>query len=236
MEFLNQIFGQILGVINGVIGNYGISIIAFTIITRLLMLPLSWRQIKSTKEMQKIQPLVQEIQTKYAKDKEKQQVKMMELYKEHKINPLAGCLPLLIQMPLFFALFAVLREPMTYVPGMTEAMVNTQFLWMPNLAQPDLISNVWATAPETIAKFPGVLPILSSALTYYQFNFMNQQPTAAANGQGGNPMKFMGIIFPLMFLFWGTSMAGGLVLYWVTGIIFQMGQQFILNSLIDREA
>lgn len=97
--------------------NYGLAIIIFTIIVRAAMFPLTLKQYKSTGEMQKVQPLLQEVQRKYANDKEKLNAETMKLYQEHKINPAGGCLPLLIQMPILFALWQVITKPLKFMLG-----------------------------------------------------------------------------------------------------------------------
>ena len=114
MNIISNALGHVLRIIFELVQNYGISIILFTVLVKVLLLPLTIKQTKSTKAMQDIQPKIQEIQTKYKDKPEKQQQEIMKLYQEYKINPLAGCLPLLIQMPILIALFSVLREPVTY--------------------------------------------------------------------------------------------------------------------------
>ena len=114
MNIISNALGHVLRIIFELVQNYGLSIILFTILVKVLLLPLTIKQTKSTKAMQDIQPKIQEIQTKYKDKPEKQQQEIMKIYQEAKINPLAGCLPLLIQMPILLALFSVLREPVTY--------------------------------------------------------------------------------------------------------------------------
>ncbi|MHB8063858.1 MAG: YidC/Oxa1 family membrane protein insertase [Ruminiclostridium sp.] len=97
--------------------NYGLAIIIFTILVRAAMVPLTLKQYKSTAEMQKVQPLLKEVQRKYANDKEKLNQETMKLYQEHKINPAGGCLPLLIQMPILFALWQVITKPLQFMLG-----------------------------------------------------------------------------------------------------------------------
>lgn len=112
-------FGQIIYVIYDLIPfefcKYGISLIVFTIIVRTLMLPLAIKQAKSQEKVNKVQPLINEIQKKYKNDKEKLSQEMMKIYQEHKYNPFSGCLPLFIQMPIIISLFAVIRNPLTYM-------------------------------------------------------------------------------------------------------------------------
>lgn len=200
--------GMLLNFLYGLIGNYGISIIFFTIIVKLLMLPLTFQQLKQTRMMADMQPKLKELQNKYKNDKETLNVKTMELYKEYKVNPLGGCLPLLIQMPIIFGLFAVLREPIKYIadPNFAQA-VNESFLWIPNLSEPDKI----------------ILPVLAGITTYFSMNTASN-PSAAQNPS----MKTMNTIFPVMILWWGRSFPAGLTLYWVVSNLFQMAQQYVI--------
>ena len=194
----------------GIVGNYGITIILFTVVVKLVLLPLTIQQLKSTKAMSVIQPKIKELQEKYKNDKEKLNVKTMELYKEHKINPVGGCLPLLIQLPIIFGLFEVLREPTKYIadPVFTTA-VNEAFLWIPNLSEPDKI----------------ILPILAGITTYFSMNSAN---TGAIQNQ---TMKMMNMILPFMILWWGRSFPAGLTLYWVVSNLFQMAQQYLMPKV-----
>ena len=114
MNIISNALGHVLRIIFEFVQNYGLSIILFTILVKVLLLPLTIKQTKSTKAMQDIQPKIKDIQTKYKDKPEKQQQEIMKIYTEAKINPLAGCLPLLIQMPILIALFSVLREPVKY--------------------------------------------------------------------------------------------------------------------------
>ncbi len=100
--------------------NYGLAIIIFTIIVRAAMFPLTLKQYKSTAEMQKVQPLMQELQRKYANDKQKLNEEMMKLYQEHKINPAGGCLPLVIQMPILLTLWQVITKPLQFMLGFSQ--------------------------------------------------------------------------------------------------------------------
>ncbi|PYG88991.1 YidC/Oxa1 family membrane protein insertase [Ruminiclostridium sufflavum DSM 19573] len=126
MGFLNVIadpLGKFLYWIYGGVNNYGIALIIFTIIVRTAMVPLTLKQYKSTAEMQKVQPLLQEVQRKYANDKEKLNQETMKIYQEHKINPAGGCLPLLIQMPILFALWQVISRPLKFMLGFSDTQL-----------------------------------------------------------------------------------------------------------------
>lgn len=237
MTIFAQIFGYILGLIYGVVNDYGISIIIFTLLTKLLLMPFTIKQLNSTKQMAAIQPKMKEIQEKYKDNKEKQNQMLMDLYKEHKYNPLSGCLPLLIQFPIIIGLFTAMREPGNYVfinnPELLEVATHDAFLWIKNLSQPDLMSNIFSTGPQWLLLMPGLMPILSAILTYYQMSTSN--PSAGGSDAVNKQMKMMQTIFPIMILFWGKSFTGGLMLYWTVGSIFQIVQQRIMKGPVKGD-
>lgn len=203
--------GMLLNVLYSAVGNYGIAIILFTIVIKLLLVPLTFKQLQSTKKMAEIQPQLKEIQAKYKDNAEKLNQKTMELYQKHKINPVAGCLPLLIQMPILFGLFAVLREPGIYAGEAILAASKEPFLWMASLNDPDK----W------------VLPILAALTTYFSI-----KSTSASNPQGAEnqTMKTMNMVMPFMILWWGRGFPAGLCLYWVVSNLFQMIQQMVMHK------
>ncbi|SCY62897.1 YidC/Oxa1 family membrane protein insertase [Alkaliphilus peptidifermentans] len=209
MNALAQPLGSLLKIIYDLIGNYGLAIIVFTIVVKLIMVPLTLKQMRSMKQLQEIQPKIKELQEKYKNDKEKLNVKTMELYKEHQVSPFGGCLPLLIQFPVIIGLFAALRNPGLYVFGSEEIyqQINTSFLWLPNLTDPD----VW------------ILPILAGATTYLS------SITMSAN-KNDQTQKMMTYFFPLMIFWWGRSFPAGLTLYWVVSNVFQAVQQIIITK------
>lgn len=226
-SYIPIILGTLLKFLYDIIGNYGLSIIVFTIITRLLLLPLSLAQTKSMKEMQVIQPKMDEIKKKYANDQEKQQQKIMELYKDHKVNPFAGCLPLLIQLPIIVGLFNVLRQPVKYVFG-TEAAykaADAAFLWMKSLDKPDVIVVAGITLPF-------ILPILSGLMTYVQTAMMSPKTKSKESNSMQMTMLY---VFPLLMLYWGLSFPAGVMLYWVVGTIFQIVQQYFTKVRVKEE-
>ena len=210
MNILSNALWHVLRIIFELVQNYGLSIILFTILVKVLLLPLTIKQTKSTKAMQDIQPKIQEIQTKYKDKPEKQQQEIMKIYTEAKINPLAGCLPLLIQMPILIALFSVLREPVTYGVFADQAQfVNAAkgFLWIKDLTTPDYI-----------------LAILSGATT-----FLMQTLMMPKDQQQGS-MKIMTYVMSAMMLFWGFSFPAGLTLYWTIGNVFAIGQHYLIMN------
>lgn len=192
---------------------YAISIIIATIIVKFILLPLTLKQTKSMKNMQKIQPKLQELQKKYKNDKEKLNMKTMELYKEHKVNPFGGCLPLLIQFPIIIGFFTVLRNPVKYVFENQAAYdaINKSFLWIDNLKDTDL----W------------ILPIVAAITTYFQSKMMS--PSSGGDEKAQSTQKMMTTIMPIMILFFARSVPAGLALYWVVSNTFQIVQQFFIN-------
>lgn len=218
--------GNILSFIFDITNNYALSIIILTLLIKIVLFPLSISQIRSTKKMNDVQPKIKEIQAKYKNDKEQLNAKTMELYKENKINPLSGCLPLLIQLPILFGLFAVLRDPATYVFGgsveLATEVLSKGFLWVQDLSNPDLISNIWASGPPLIVGLPGVLPIISSVSTYFQM--------ASSGTTQNSTTKTMAYTMPIMILWFGRSFAAGLMVYWTVSNLFQIAQQYIINN------
>lgn len=234
MSFLYTLLGQLLGFIYGFIGNYAFSIVLFTVFVKLLLFPLNAAQIKSSREMQAVQPKLKAIQEKYKDDKEMLNTKTLELYKEHKVNPLAGCLPIFIQMPIIFALFGTLKQPAKYVllngaPLSNEAL-SQGFLWVKDLALPDTIGLLFPTAPTFIAGLPGLMPIIASVLTYFQM-------TSMYKGQEVNEqMKMMNNIFPIMILFMSQNLSAGLMVYWVVSTLFSIVQQRVFSAMPKEES
>lgn len=126
-EFIYVFLGSVMKFIYGLIQNFGFSIIVFTVLVRVCMLPLVIKQQKSMAHMQKIQPALQELQKKYQYDKEKLNEETVKLYQQYKINPMSSCLPLVIQMPILFAIYGIIQNPATYIlqpgaQGITQAM------------------------------------------------------------------------------------------------------------------
>lgn len=212
MNALAKPLGALLKLIYDWTNNYGLSVVLFTIVVKLITVPLTIKQTRSMKEMQSIQPEIKKLQEKYKDDKEQLNVKTLELYKEHNINPFSGCLPLLIQLPIIIGLFAALREPARYVFE-SEAVyqaINTSFLWLPNLAEKD--PYIWG------------LPLLAGITTYLSSVTMSTGAPADQN------QKMMTYFMPIMIFWWGMSFPAGLTLYWVVSNIFQVIQQLIVRG------
>lgn len=180
--------------------NYGIAIILMTILVKALMYPLTAKQVRSMKAMQELQPALKKLQKDYKNNPQLLQQKMAELYKESGVNPLAGCLPLLIQMPILMGVYYCLY-------GYTYSGDPT-FLWLTSLSDTDPLY---------------VLPILSALTTYIQ-----QKQTMTNNGQDNQQMKLMSYMMPLFIGWISLNFPSGLVVYWVTMNICQIAQQWYM--------
>lgn len=190
--------------------NYGLGILIATVIIRLIVLPLMVKQIKSSKKMQELQPDMQKIREKYKNDPQKAQQETMALFQKHGVNPLAGCLPMLVQMPILIAFYhAIIR---------TEEIKSQSFLWL-TLGEKD---------PYYI------LPIIAAITTYLQSKMMGQTT------QGNPQMQMMLVMMPLMILAIAVTLPSALSLYWVYGNLFTIVQTYFLyrdkgNKLSPKE-
>lgn len=219
MKFIFDLVSGI-GTENEIISYYGITIIITTIIFKLILLPISLQQSKSTKKMNELQPKIQELQKKYKNDPQTQQKKLAELYKEHNYNPMSGCLILLIQFPIILAMFSVLREPVQFVfkdPAVYES-IKKSFLWIPNLGEPD--PYIWG------------LPLLSGLTTFLQSKLINA--SAGANAQMESTQNFMNIFITVMIFMAARSFPAGVALYWVVSNIIQVVQQLIIKRSLGK--
>lgn len=187
--------------------SYALAIIILTILLKLALYPLSVKQMNSMKNMQAIQPKVQEIQKKYKNNKEKMNKALMELYQEYDINPAAGCLPLLIQMPILIGLFTALRD------YSFEPAEHAVFLWISNLQQPD---------PYYI------LPVLVGLATFAHSKITMASSAATATNNSTNLMMLY--FMPIFIGYISMKFPAGLCLYWVVFNLLNTLQQFIINK------
>jgi YidC/Oxa1 family membrane protein insertase len=203
-------------------GNYGWAIILLTIIVRTPFIPLINKSQKSMKKMQKIQPRMAEIREKYKKDPQRMQKEMMELYKTHKVNPVGGCLPMLLQIPVFFALYKILMIAI-------ELRGAPFILWIKDLSAPDTLFGHLPSWIPLIGGFAvGPLPIVMGITMIIQ---QKMTPTSMDPRQN-KMMMFMPIVFTFLFL----NFASGLVIYWLMNNILSIVQQFYANKKLKEEA
>ncbi len=194
------------------IPNYGIAIIILTIVTRAVFWPLAKKSYKSMGEMRKIQPLVQELREKYKDDKQRMNQEMMTLYKTYKINPMGGCLPMLIQMPVFFALYRMLFSAI-------ELRHAPFFGWITDLSAPDRLFSFDFKIPFMEA--PYGIPVLTLVMGA---SMLLQQKMTPAPGDPTQAKMMM--LMPVIFTFIFINFSSGLVLYWLVSNIFSMAQQY----------
>jgi YidC/Oxa1 family membrane protein insertase len=199
------------------LGNFGVAIICLTLVVRAIMFPVAQRQFASMAAMRAVQPKMKALQEKYKDDKPKLQQEMMALYKREKVNPLAGCLPIFIQIPIFFALYKVLM--------LTIEMRHQPFiLWIKDLSAPDPlhILNLFGLLPFTPPAFLaiGVLALLLGISMFFQFKLNPAQM---------DPMQQQIFsIMPWMMMFIMAPFAAGLLVYWITNNCLSMAQQWWL--------
>lgn len=242
---LGDIFANVIVFFYSFTHNYGIAIILLTILIRALLYPLMQKQMVSTREMQVVQPLMKELQEKYKNDKEKLNQELMKVYKEYKINPMSGCLPLLIQMPILILLFQVLR---TFEYLDSTGRIAGGFLWIPRQVEimvdgvPKLVAGL--AAPEQLIQLPGngifgiqylgILPLLVAGSMYLQQKMTT--PTSTTTGKDGGSaaqtQKMMLIMMPLMIGFMSFSLPSGLTLYWFISTLLGIGQQYLINKQV----
>ena len=223
MGIVAKPIGYLLALIYKLVGNYGISLIILTVIVKLALYPLYAKQIRSTADMSDMSEKAKEIQNRYANDKEKMNEEMQKLYAETGFNPMSGCLPMLIQFPIIMGLFALLRNPMKYMPSDPALMFanHESFLWIKDLAQPDLI----------------ILPIAAGLATFFAFSMnsaMTMQQPGANPGQQKAMNAIMKYFFPLSILWLARSYPAGLAIYWAGGQFMQIFFNLRINKIRDE--
>ena len=185
-------------------GNYGVAIIILTIIVKVITFPLTQKQIKSAKAIQDIQPELKKLQEKHKNDKEKLNEETMKLWQEHKINPLAGCLPLIVQFPVLIAMFRLLQESETLFMNAGIADFNKMLLFF-DMTQPDITY---------------ILPILAGVTTFLQQKLMTTDQS----------QKALLYLMPIMITGFSIQFPAGLTLYWVLQNVLSVGQHMLVNK------
>jgi len=192
-----------------VFGNYGIAILLLTILVRVIFWPLTHKGTESMRRMQALQPEMKAIKEKYKDNPQRVQQETMALYKENKVNPMGGCLPMFVQIPVFIALFTVLRSAIE--------LRFSGFLWISDLSEPE---NLFAGMIPIVGSL-NILPILMAATMMWQ---QKLTPSGAGDAQ---QQKMMAVMMPVMMLFFFYSMPSGLVLYWTTSQVLMIVQMLI---------
>ena len=199
--FASKPLFQLLSWLHGILGNWGWAIIALTLMIRAVLYPLTYKGMVSMQKIKEISPKIKEIQAKYKSDPQRMNAAVMDMYKKHNANPLGGCLPMLLQIPVFFAIYRVLLNAV-------ELQGAPWALWITDLSRMDSYY---------------ILPILMGASMYYQ---QKLTPNNFTDPMQEKVFKFLPIIFTFFFL----TFPSGLVLYWFVNNLFSIGQQFIVNA------
>jgi YidC/Oxa1 family membrane protein insertase len=197
-------------------GNYGIAIILLTIIIKIIFWPLTQKSYTSMQKMKKVQPKIQQIREKYKDDKEKLNQELMQVYKTYKVNPMGGCLPMALQIPVFFALYRMLNSAI-------ELRHQPFALWIHDLTAPDRLNLGFSIDLPMIGHLDG-LPVLTILMGVTMFLQQKMTPSS------GDPRqeKIM-LIMPVMFTFFFINFPAGLVLYWFVNNILSIAQQYWIN-------
>jgi len=206
----------IMNFIYGIIPNYGVAIILLTLLSKILLWPLGNKSYKSMAEMKKLQPLMTEIREKYKDDKRKMNEEMMGLYRTYKVKPLGGCLPMIVQMPLFFALYRMLYEAV-------ELRHAPFFGWISDLSAPDRLFSFGFSVP--FMQPPYGIPVLTVIMGATMFLSQKMQPPPGDPAQA-KMMMLMPIIFTVIFI----NFSSGLVLYWLVNNVLSIAQQYYITK------
>lgn len=202
--WLGDIMSEALIFLNGLVNNYGLAIIIFTLIIKLLLHPMTVKQTRSMKAMQNLQPEIKKIQQKYKDNKEKQQQEMMKLYQENNVNPTAGCLPMILQLLIIIPLYRSIL-------GLKDVMGEAGFLWIGTLTGGSLAE-------------PDIALVIINGLAMVGQTMITQKFSGNAGSQNNMVMWVM----PIMIIFIGFQLPAGVLLYWLTSTVFTAVEQFII--------
>jgi len=199
--------------------SYGLDIIILTVLIKELMAPLTHKSYVSMKQMQKLQPQMERLKERYNEDKEKLNKEIMELYRRNGVNPLGGCLPMVLQLPVFYGLYNCLGTPIE--------LRHAPFLWIKDLSRPDWQSLAFSVPSWWPAFLPGGIPVLTILMGASMFIQQWMTPTAGDPNQ-----RKMMMLMPLMFTFMFVSFPAGLTVYWLVNNLLTIGQQYWINRSV----
>jgi len=216
---------EALNYLYGIVGDYGVAIILLTVGMRILLMPLTMKQTKSMYEMQRIQPKIKELQKKYKDDKPKLQEETLKFYQENKVNPFGGCLPLVLQMPVFIALFQVLagKTAPSLLVYLEQNNLTASFLF--------ILEDITKTPKQvfTTEGWVAAIPYVTLGLLFALSVWLPQQLMP-----GDKQQKMIGLYMAIMMLWFGWISPAGVLLYWVTSSAWQIAQQQILIKSYAR--
>jgi len=219
IDAIAQFFGVVISAIYQYIPNFGIAIIIMTVMVKLVTFPLNNKQIQSAKRMQVLQPEMKKIQQKYKDDKEKQNQAMSEFMRENNMNPMAGCLPLLVQFPILIGIFRLLREADLFLdmsvinPYLFQKAELIDLLVVPDVSMENFLSNI---------SIYYLFPLIAGATTY----LYSQMSMSTDSSQ-----KMLLYMMPIMITVFSFSFPVGLVIYWIMNNVFSIGQHKLIVHL-----
>ena len=265
IQAIASVLGYIIRFFYDLVGqNYFITILLFTLFTKVVLFPLAWIQIKSMEKMNKMSVKQKEIQDKYKNDKEKQTQELMNLYKENKVNPLSGCLPLIIQIPIILAMFYIVKQPLTYIvqTPQEEIKIYTQQLLnkedvnekemqanelliakehnlinmqvIPGINLGDVPSNVFSKDENKKASPISLAIPILTFIVSFLLNKYSQKNTQQTPEQA-EMQKTTNLMMPLMSAFFSYAMPLALGVDWLFGSMLQFVQQFIINKIVKKD-
>lgn len=265
IQAIASVLGYIIRFFYDLVGqNYFITILIFTLFTKVVLFPLAWIQIKSMEKMNKMSVKQKEIQDKYKNDKEKQTQELMNLYKENKVNPLSGCLPLIIQIPIIFAMFYIVKQPLTYIVQTPQEEIKTytqQLLNKEDVNEKEMQANELLIAKEhnliNMQVIPGInlgdvpsnvfskdenkkaspISLAIPILTFIVSFLLNKysQRNTQQTPEQAEMQKTTNLMMPLMSAFFSYAMPLALGVYWLFGSMLQFVQQFIINKIVKKD-
>jgi YidC/Oxa1 family membrane protein insertase len=204
--------------------NWGVAIILLTLLINAILFPLTKKSVVSMHQMKKIQPHMQKLKELHKDNPQKLNKEMMELYKKYNVNPLSGCLPLLLQMPVFISLYQGLIRSIE--------LKGAHFLWVKDLSRPDAVPLPFSL--PFIGASINILPLIMIGMMVVQQKISQGAQTAALSDEQASQQKMMMAVFPLVFGFLFYNMPAGLVLYWLTNTILMTTEQKILGKRMEQ--
>jgi YidC/Oxa1 family membrane protein insertase len=257
LEPFETAIGWLLSVFYSVVPDLGLAIIVLTCVVMAMLLPLTAKQTRSMIAMQRIQPEMKKIQAQYKDDRQKQNEAMMQFYKENNVNPLSGCLPILIQAPVLFALFRVLRDVQDHIPttgpfndlfrdlcgnaataGACANPKDMYFLGLNLMVSPANSGSVTANFLERLPYFIAVAAVVASGwYQMWQTQLRQKRLGSNQNNPMNKQMQMISRVFPIVFGWFSYIASSGLVLYFVTSSLWRIGQQhLVLNKYYEEHA
>jgi len=216
-DIIAKVLLQILEFLYKIFHNWGVAIIALSLLVYVVLFPLSMKQMRSMKQMQALQPLIESLRTTYKDNPQRLNKETLELYKKHKVNPFSGCLPMLLQLPIFFSLYQAIMRLIS--------LKGAHFLWIKDLSMPDRLFTLPVNLPVISNEF-NILPILMAIGMFVQQKASMKSTSASSAEQ----QKIMMIVFPIMFGFIFYRMPSGLVLYWFVNSALMLLYQLKLSK------